>query len=160
MPDIMKPFLKVGTLSCFLLAIAAVAAFLGSPLSCLAEKPSDTIPKCDAVEIQGKMRCELVTVLIIDGKAECLYDCVPIPSSPKAAAALEAIGAEARKVYATLDLKNPASIKKVNEALKAAHEERVAYAKKNNLTLTTKKHERKTDPSVESVKKAGAAEKK
>jgi len=70
------------------------------------------------------------------GVLHCSYSCTVVQPAQKAE--LKSLGARARAVATGLNLKDPASVKRVNAELKKIHADLEAFAKAHNLKLIKK----------------------
>ncbi len=88
----------------------------------------------------GGMDCTLEEASVDDkGVLHCTYSCTPTPAKP-AKAELDSLGARARAAVTGLNVKDPASIKRVNAELKKVHADLAAFAKAHNLKLIKKEY--------------------
>jgi hypothetical protein len=138
----------------FILAAIAAGAFFTSAMPCRAEK----VQSCPGTTDQGGVHCTLTEAKVVNGVLFCGYDCYTVPKAAAAAAAMGAIEARSSGAYAGLNLNDPASVKKVNAALRKTHADRAAYAKAHGIKLNRKEYKHKVGTGT--VEKTGATEKK
>jgi len=92
----------------------------------------------------GGMECTLSGAEVDEkGVLHCTYECTVAPKPAKAE--LNSLGARARAAATGLNVKDPASVQRVNAELKKIHADLKAFAKAHNLKLVKKKYTDTTD---------------
>jgi hypothetical protein len=152
----MKTMTKTNTHWSVLAAIAA-AAFFASSAPGRAEQKERPSQTCPTTKDVNGMHCVVAKITVTsDGILHCGYVCSP--KAAAAAAGMAAIDGRSAEAYAGLNLKDPASVKKVNAALRKANADRAAYAKAHAIKLNSKDYTHKIGTGT--VEKTTATQKK
>jgi hypothetical protein len=94
--------------------------------------------------MRAGMECTLEEASVDDkGVLHCTYSCTPAPKTGNAE--LNSLGARAQAAATGLNVKDPASVKRVNAELKKVHADLEAFAKAHNLKLIKKEHTHPTN---------------
>lgn len=114
------------------IAVSLIAAtYFGSLISAVAAQ------SCPGEMDTANMHCVLDGASVDDkGVLHCSYSCTVVKPDNKAQ--LQSFGTRAKAAVARMNVKDPASMKRVNANLKKIHADLEAFAKTNNLKLIKK----------------------
>jgi hypothetical protein len=138
----MKTSNKLRIVVCFI-----AVARLGSSISCLADTNTGAKPQsCPGSMSRGGMQCTLDGARVDEhGTLICDYTCVIVRPDLPAGSDLKKLGNRAQAAAKAMNVKDPASVKKVNAELQKVQTDVEAFAKAHGLKMVKKAYEHPAD---------------
>lgn len=139
----MKTSYKLRIAVCFI-----AVTCLGSSISCFADTNNGggKTQSCPGSMVRGGMQCTLDGARVDEhGTLICDYTCVIVRPDLPAGSDIKALGNRAQAIAKAMNMKDPASVKKVNAELKKVHTDLEALAKTHGLKLVKKSYAHPAD---------------